>query len=105
MKVWNEEVFGPILPIISFKTKDEAIYLANDTIYGLGGYIFTTNKETFNEASREVKTGMIAWNNLSYIIPNDPFGGVKKSGIGKNHSKWGFQELCNIKVVALEKIH
>jgi len=103
MKVWNEEVFAPILPVVSFKTKDEAIALANDTIYGLGGYIFTTDRNTFDEVSSELKTGMVAWNNLSYIIPNDPFGGVKKSGIGRNHGKWGFQELCNIKVVTFEK--
>ena len=103
MKVWNEEVFGPILPIITFKTFEDAIELANDTIYGLGGYVFTKSKETFEKASRKIKTGMVACNNLIYVIPNDPFGGVKKSGIGRNHSKFGFQELCNIKVVTFEK--
>ena len=103
MRVWKEEVFGPILPVISFETKDEAIELANDTAYGLGGYIFTTNDEIFDEVSRKLKTGMVARNNLSYIIPNDPFGGVKKSGIGRNHGKYGFRELCNIKVITFEK--
>ena len=103
MKVWKEEVFGPILPVISFKTIDEAIELANDTIYGLGGYIFTTNKETFEKISKEIKTGLVACNNLTYIHPNNPFGGIKKSGIGRHHGKWGFRELCDIKVVAFEK--
>ena len=103
MRVWAEEVFAPILPVVTFETEDEAIELANDTNYGLGGYVFTTDKDTFSKVSGALKTGMVAWNNLSYIIPNDPFGGVKKSGIGRNHGKWGFQELCNIKVITLEK--
>lgn len=103
MRVWNEEVFGPILPIVSFKTIEEAIELANDTIYGLGGYVFTSNKETFTKVSKQLKTGMVSCNNLIYVIPNNPFGGVKKSGIGRNHGKYGFRELCNIKVVTFEK--
>lgn len=103
MKVWNEEVFGPILPVVSFKSLDEAIELANDTIYGLGGYAFTTNKDTFEKISKELKTGMISCNNLAYSAPYNPFGGVKKSGLGRTRGKWGIQELCNIKIVAFEK--
>ncbi len=103
MKVWSEEVFGPVLPIMSFKTYEEAIELANDTNYGLGGYIYTNNKEVYKKASKDLKTGMVTTNNLSYIMPFNPFGGYKKSGIGRNHGKYGFRELCNIKVVAFEK--
>lgn len=103
MKIWREEVFGPILPVISFKTIEEAIELANDTIYGLGGYVFTTNKETFEKISKELKTGMVACNNLAYSAPYNPFGGVKKSGLGRTRGKWGLRGLCNIKVVTFEK--
>jgi acyl-CoA reductase-like NAD-dependent aldehyde dehydrogenase len=103
MKVWQEEVFGPIIPVVKFKTIEEAIELANDTIYGLGSYVFTNNKEDFELVSKELKTGMVSCNNLMYIIPNDPFGGVKKSGLGRNHGKYGFHELCNIKVITFEK--
>lgn len=103
MKVWKEEVFGPILPVISFKTIEEAIELANDTIYGLGGYVFTTNKENFEKISKELKTGMVACNNLAYSAPYNPFGGVKKSGLGRTRGKWGLRGLCNIKVVTFEK--
>ena len=53
MKVWKEEVFGPILPVITFQTVEEAIELANDTIYGLGGYVFTSNQMTFEKISKE----------------------------------------------------
>ena len=103
MKVWKEEVFGPILPVISFKTIEEAIELANDTIYGLGGYVFTTNKEKFEKISKELKTGMVACNNLAYSAPYNPFGGVKKSGLGRTRGKWGLRGLCDIKVVTFEK--
>lgn len=103
MKVWNEEVFGSILPVVSFSTIDEAIKLANDTIYGLGGYVFTTNKDTFKKVSKELKTGMVSCNNLAYSAPYNPFGGTKASGIGRIRGKWGIRELCNIKVIAFEK--
>lgn len=103
MKVWKEEVFGPILPVVSFKTIEEAIELANGTIYGLGGYVFTTNKEIFEKISKELKTGMVACNNLAYSAPYNPFGGVKKSGLGRTRGKWGIRGLCNIKVVTFEK--
>ncbi len=103
MKVWKEEVFGPILPVVSFKTIEEAIELANDTIYGLGGYVFTTNKENFEKISKKLKTGMVACNNLVYSAPYNPFGGVKKSGLGRTRGKWGLRGLCNIKIVTFEK--
>lgn len=103
MKVWKEEVFGPILPVVSFKTLDEAIELANDTIYGLGGYIFTKNKNTFEKISNELETAMVSCNNLAYSAPYNPFGGVKKSGLGRTRGKWGLQELCNIKIFVYEK--
>lgn len=103
MKVWKEEVFGPILPVITFKTIEEAIELANDTIYGLGGYVFTTNRENFEKISKELKTGMVALNNLAYSAPYNPFGGVKKSGLGRTRGKWGLRGLCNIKVITFEK--
>lgn len=102
MKVYNEEVFGPVIPIIKFKTLEEAINIANDTQYGLGGYVYTSNNETFNIVAKKLKTGMIALNNLYYLRPCNPFGGYKKSGIGKNNSEFGIRNLCNIKVITYE---
>ncbi len=103
MKVWKEEVFGPILPIVSFKTYEEAIKLANNTVYGLGGYIFTENKKLFKKASFEIDTGMVCQNNILYIKPCNPFGGNKDSGLGRMHGKYGFYELCQIKIIAEEQ--
>jgi succinate-semialdehyde dehydrogenase/glutarate-semialdehyde dehydrogenase len=103
MKIWKEEVFGPILPVVSFKTIDEAIELANDTIYGLGGYVFTSDKSIFETISKNLKTGMVSCNNLVYSAPYNPFGGTKASGLGRIRGRWGFEELCNIKIITFEK--
>jgi succinate-semialdehyde dehydrogenase/glutarate-semialdehyde dehydrogenase len=103
MEVWNEEVFGPVLPIISFKTEDEAIKLANDTKYGLGGYVFTEDKERALRVASQIQTGMVQMNNGSYVQPPSPFGGCKASGIGREHGKFGFHELSNIKLITIEK--
>lgn len=103
MKVYKEEVFGPVIPIIAFKTLEEAINIANDTQYGLGGYVYTSDKSKFDKVVKNLKTGMIALNNLYYLKPCNPFGGFKKSGMGKNNGKYGLSELCNMKVVTYEK--
>ncbi len=103
MKVWREEIFGPALPIVKFTTYDEAIKLANDTEYGLGAYVFTEDKELFEKTAKDIQTGMVAMNNTSYLQPCNPFGGCKLSGIGREHGKHGFHELCNVKIIASEK--
>ena len=103
MFVWKEEVFGPVLPIVSFDTEDEAVALANDTQYGLGAYIYTKNKERALRISSLLQTGNISINNTYYTRAEDPFGGYKNSGLGREHGKQGLRELCNIKVVALNK--
>lgn len=103
MKVWQEEVFGPVLPIVSFEKEEQAIKMANDTKYGLGGYVFTQNKETFNRIAAQIQTGMVQMNNAGYVVPASPFGGCKLSGMGREHGKFGFQDLSQVKVVAEEK--
>jgi len=103
MKVWTEETFGPVLPVISFEAEEEAITLANDTSYGLGAYIFTKDKSLMERVASKIQSGMVGHNNLSYIKPCDPFGGYKQSGIGREHGKYGFEDLTQVKVVAREK--
>lgn len=103
MKVYNEEIFGPVIPVIKFKSLEEAVSIANDTPYGLGGYVYTQDMLKFDEIVKRLDTGMIALNNLYYLKPCNPFGGYKKSGIGKNNSEFGLRSLCNIKVVTYEK--
>lgn len=103
MKIWKEEVFGPVLPVVSFSSENEAIKLANDTKYGLGGYVYTRDKKRALRVAEKLKTGMVAVNNTTYVLPYNPFGGYKKSGIGREHGKYGLQELCQIKVISMEK--
>jgi succinate-semialdehyde dehydrogenase/glutarate-semialdehyde dehydrogenase len=103
MKVWKEEVFGPVLPIVSFDSLDQAIALANDTIYGLGAYVYSRDNDQALHIARAIKTGNVSINNASYVIPENPFGGVKDSGLGREHGRDGLRELCSVKTVAMKK--
>ncbi|MDE5630808.1 MAG: aldehyde dehydrogenase family protein [Bacilli bacterium] len=103
MRIWNEEVFGPVLPIVSFKEEEEAIRLANDTIYGLGSYIYTTDEQKFERIGKRINTGMVGFNNVAYSAPYNPFGGTKRSGIGRTRGKWGLMYLCDIKTISYDK--
>lgn len=104
MEVWKEEVFGPVLPIVSFETEEQAICLANDSQYGLGGYVYTQNKERAIRVCNQLQTGNINVNNTNYVIAQDPFGGYKKnSGLGREHGQQGMREFCNTKLIALKK--
>ncbi len=103
MKVWNQEVFGPVLPIVPFNTHEEAIALANDSLYGLGGFVYTNDAQRALEVSKALQTGNISVNGASYVIPQDPFGGYKQSGLGREHGKTGLRELMQLKVIAMKK--
>ena len=103
MRVWNEEVFGPVLPIISFKTEAEAVDLANDTIYGLGAYVYTRDKKLFERVAARIESGMVSMNNTNFVRACNPFGGYKQSGLGREHGKYGFYECTQAKVIVREK--
>ncbi len=103
MRVWKEEVFGPVLPVITFKSDAEAIELANDTEYGLGSYVFTKDSNKFDRVARAIQSGMVAHNNASYIKACNPFGGYKQSGVGREHGEYGFHDVTQVKVIAKEK--
>jgi succinate-semialdehyde dehydrogenase/glutarate-semialdehyde dehydrogenase len=103
MRIWSEETFGPVLPVMSFSTIEEAISIANDTEYGLGSYIFTESRENFDMISSKLQAGMVSHNNAVYLKPCNPFGGYKQSGIGREHGKYGFEDLTQVKVIAQEK--
>jgi acyl-CoA reductase-like NAD-dependent aldehyde dehydrogenase len=103
MRVWKEEVFGPVLPVVSYKTEDEAITLANDTIYGLSGFIYTASRERAEKLASFMQSGMISHNGTEYSGPHNPFGGYKMSGFRKTGGKYGFRDACRIKVVCLRK--
>ena len=103
MRVWREEVFGPVLPIMRFKTEEEAIALANDTQYGLGGYVYTQDAALAARVAAQLQTGMVSVNGVSYVRPMNPFGGYKHSGVGREHGRWGFEDVTQAKIVARPK--
>lgn len=84
-RVVREETFGPLLPIWKVKDIDEAIRLANDSIYGLGSSIWTYNVKWIHKAAQEIEAGMTWVNQIHYGYDELPFGGVKQSGYGKEH--------------------
>lgn len=100
MRAWREEVFGPVLPVIAFKTIDEAVKLANDTIYGLGSVVFSKDITRARHVASLLDAGFVDINFGSHWRPCTPFGGIKASGMGCEHGKQGFRELCRMKVVA-----
>jgi succinate-semialdehyde dehydrogenase/glutarate-semialdehyde dehydrogenase len=103
MRVWNEEVFGPVLPIIKFKTEEEAVALANDTVYGLGSRVFSKDIERAKRVASKINAGTVEINQGNRWLKCNPFGGYKKSGMGREHGIVGFRELCQIKVVSMDK--
>lgn len=99
MPVYDEEVFGPALPIITASSEEEAIEIANDTPYGLGSTIFSANTEHAEELARQIEAGQVFINHQVKSDPRLPFGGVKNSGYGREVSEYGFREFVNIKTV------
>lgn len=103
MRVWKEEVFGPVLPIVIFKTEQEAISLANDTSYGLGSEVLSKDKERAKRVASKIEAGTVEVNGASRWLSCNPFGGYKNSGMGREHGIIGFRELCQVKVISSSK--
>lgn len=103
MSVWNEEVFGPVLPVIKFKTEEEAIELANDTIYGLGSRVISKDIERAKRVASRIEAGTVEINKGDRWLLCNPFGGYKKSGMGREGGLVGFKELCQLKVISMSK--
>jgi succinate-semialdehyde dehydrogenase / glutarate-semialdehyde dehydrogenase len=100
MKVMTEEVFGPVLPIVSFKTDEEAIELANKTIYGLSAYVYGKNVAKLRKMASQIDAGQVSINGASYFSSNSPFGGYKMSGLGRGEGLFGYYDVTQKKVVA-----
>ncbi len=103
MLVLREEVFGPVASVLSFKTIREAIKLANNTNYGLGASVWTQNNKTAEEMMKFIESGMIWINEFGTPYADCPQGGIKESGIGRELSKYGIREFCNMKTVVISE--
>ena len=104
MRIWQEELFGPVLPIISFEDEAQAVRQANHTPFGLGAYIYSQDLAQAKRVAMEIETGMVSINGVDYVEPFNPFGGRKNSGIGRQHGRHGFHGLCQLKVVSMPKM-
>lgn len=101
MRVYNEEIFGPIMPILTFDDSDDPVQLANDTIYGLAAYCFTENLKTAMRLSHEIDSGSVCINEPFYNF-NLPHGGCKESGVGKDCSRFSLEEYYYIQRVTVK---
>jgi succinate-semialdehyde dehydrogenase/glutarate-semialdehyde dehydrogenase/succinyl-CoA reductase len=101
MRIVNEEVFGPVAPILIAENENEAIKLANDSEFGLGASIWTQDLENAEVLSSIIKSGIVSVNNVVVSDPRVPFGGIKKSGFGRELSRYGMLEFVNIKSIRL----
>lgn len=99
--LFQEEVFGPVLPIIVAKDDTEALRLANQSSFGLGASVWTQNIQKAEKIAQGIDAGFVAVNTMVQSDPRLPFGGVKDSGIGRELSRYGLLEFCNIKTVVV----
>jgi acyl-CoA reductase-like NAD-dependent aldehyde dehydrogenase len=104
MQIMTEEIFGPVLPIVVVDSDDEAVELANDSEFGLGASVWTTDRQKGERIARRVESGMVWINDHSFShgACQCSWGGVKDSGLGRSHSKFGFYECVNIKLMSWE---
>jgi acyl-CoA reductase-like NAD-dependent aldehyde dehydrogenase len=104
MRIMKEEIFGPVLPIVVVDSEQEAIDLANDSEFGLGASVWTKDRQKGARIARRIESGMVWVNDHSFShgACQCSWGGVKNSGVGRSHSKFGFYECVNIKMNAWE---
>lgn len=98
MTIAREEIFGPVLSILTYKTEDEAVEMANDTIYGLHAYVSSSDIERANRVASQIVAGRVFINGL-YDDPEAPFGGFRQSGIGREFGTYGLEEYLEPKAI------
>ena len=102
MPAYHEEFFGPVASVIRAKDEADAIRIANDSIFGLGGAVFTKDVEKGERiAKEEIQAGAVFVNSFVTSDPRLPFGGIKESGYGRELSHYGIKEFVNIKTVQI----
>lgn len=102
MKLLGEEVFGPILPIVVAGDEDEIVRIANATEYGLGASVWSRDLGRAEAMARRIVAGCVAVNDMVKSDPRLPFGGVKKSGVGRELSHYGLKEFTNVKTIMIQ---
>ncbi len=103
MRIMKEETFGPVMPIVKFESIEKAIGLANDTEYGLSAEIYTSDLEKGETLAKKIQSGTVAINTDNFFKPECPFGGYKKSGMGREYGRIGMQEFAQVKVIGVHQ--
>lgn len=99
MNLYDEESFGPVFSVFTFSTEKEAIKIANDSEFGLGGSLWTSDLVNSEKLARQIESGGVFINGMTKSDPRLPFGGIKKSGYGRELSHYGIKEFVNIKTI------
>ena len=101
MAIFYKETFGPVIPLITFKEEEQVIQDANDTVFGLASYFFSTNIHTIANVSNKLQYGMVGVNDTAISNSATPFGGVKHSGFGRENGTYGVEEYVTAKFVTI----
>lgn len=99
MRAFSEELFGPVAVIYKVSSTDEAVDLANSSPYGLGGAVFSADEDKALDVADRLESGMVSINGVSGTQPDLPFGGVKRSGVGRELGRFGMDEFVNKKLI------
>jgi len=99
MRIAREEIFGPVLSVLPYKDEDEAVRIANESTYGLGGAIYTADTAKGLEMAKRIRTGTLNINGAINLL-HTPFGGFKESGIGREGGRWGILEYSEVQAIA-----
>jgi len=101
MRIAQEEIFGPVLTVVSYGSEDEAVRLANDSTYGLSGSVWTADVERGLSAATRVRSGTFGVNQPYSMDPAAPFGGMKASGIGRELGPEGLDEYVELQAISI----
>jgi len=104
MRIMREETFGPVLPVMAFDSDDEAVQLANDSEYGLAASVWTRDGARGERLARRIQAGTVMVDDVvsCFGISEAPHGGVKSSGVGRAHGRFGLEEMVRLKYVDVD---
>jgi aldehyde dehydrogenase (NAD+) len=99
-RIAQEEIFGPVVSILAFDDDDDAVRIANDSMYGLSGVVSSADLDRALGVARRIRTGTVAVNGAHWLGADSPFGGFKQSGLGRENGVLGFESFLEVKTIA-----